>query len=143
MQMLLQQEVNDCILASVANYVSLKTGTDAIDVYENLKTLIKDPRTLSATDYMAWVDGHGMPLELISLLVAHYGIWLTSKMARSLPDEPCIIVMPVDHLKEYKYNCHVILWTGTEIHDPIQFDSLRTTHADLLDHLPRVVIYSE
>ena len=142
--MIYQKEVNDCIIASVANYISLKTGKDAKAIYDNcINLIVSDERILSTDDYLLWIDGHGMPLEVIKGLAAHYGISLTSIMSRDLLDQPCIIVIPVDHLKEFKYNCHVIIWTGAEVHDPVQFKTLRTTKEDLIDLLPRAIFYIE
>jgi hypothetical protein len=139
--MIAQKEVNDCILATVSNYLSIVMGRDAMCLYEDICALIQLPHIMNHEDYVIWLEGHGMPLEVIPLVAHHYGITLVPTLARDLPAEPCIIVMPVDARTEFNYDCHVILWTGTEIVDPVQFKSLKSTLDDVIDTLPRAVIW--
>ena len=141
--LLVQKEVNDCLLVSVANYISLIQEICPAEIYDNLLELIKQPEVLSTEQYSAWLDGHGMPLELIQTLAAHYGISMVSKLDRRLPVEPCVLVLPSSADSHMKYICHVVLWTGEQIHDPIQFPVLKSTYEEVIDLLPRVVIYSQ
>ena len=134
-----QKEVNDCILASVANYVHLNAGPPAVSVYEELLELIQNSAVLAAQDYQAWKEGHGVPLELISTLTSHYGIPIEPKSFCGLPESSCIIAFP---LNDVKYQWHIILWTGKEIHDPLQFKKLKITIDELTHNLEKVVIYA-
>lgn len=126
-----QRLVNDCILATLANFIHIKTDIPAEQLYLEITQLIKDPSILSAHDYDVYAQGDGMPLDVIESVCQRYHIPVQLKLTRPHPDDPYIIIMPVDLDEDFRYDVHCILWTGQRLLDPIQFKKLQTQESDL------------